>query len=120
MKVPNSLLSQGIGYDYNSDTYKILLKDKYCKSRLPYDVAVLNVTGDLTLGSVLRTSVVLGARRVISFGRKKFDSRSSVGICREFPVQHVYNEIEKKKKKKKTRNSFFFFFSIFNKKYSKS
>lgn len=47
--------------------------------RLPWHTLALNVTGDLNVGTMVRTSHCLGATSVIVFGRQRIDNRSLVG-----------------------------------------
>lgn len=47
--------------------------------RLPYAVALANITGDLNTGVIVRSACVLGAEQVFLFGRRKYDRRSTVG-----------------------------------------
>jgi tRNA G18 (ribose-2'-O)-methylase SpoU len=49
------------------------------KDRMDYYVCVLNVTGELNVGTIVRTSLLAGAREVLIVGRKRFDNRSTVG-----------------------------------------
>jgi len=53
-----------------------LLNDQ---TRLPFGVCILNLVGDLNTGIIMRTACLMGAERVIVFGRRKFDRRSAVG-----------------------------------------
>jgi tRNA G18 (ribose-2'-O)-methylase SpoU len=57
--------------------------------RLPYAVAVINLTGSLNVGIIIRTACNLGAERVIVFGRRKYDARSCVGSHNYIPVERV-------------------------------
>lgn len=47
--------------------------------RLPYAVALANITGDLNTGTIIRSACVMGADKVLTFGRRKYDRRSTVG-----------------------------------------
>lgn len=47
--------------------------------RLPYAVALANITGDLNTGVIIRSACCLGAEKVFTFGRRKYDRRSTVG-----------------------------------------
>ena len=47
--------------------------------RLSFSVGAINVTGDLNLGIMIRTASLLGADNFYTFGRKKYDKRSTVG-----------------------------------------
>lgn len=48
--------------------------------RLPYSVAVINVMGDLNIGTIIRSSHCMGAENVYVFGRSAYDGRSLVGV----------------------------------------
>jgi len=51
-----------------------------CKQdRLPFSVGLINVTGDLNVGMCIRSACLMGASNFYTFGRKKFDARSTVG-----------------------------------------
>lgn len=47
--------------------------------RLPWHTMAINLTGDLNVGTIIRTSHCLGASSVIIVGRTKLDRRSLVG-----------------------------------------
>lgn len=53
---------------------------------LPYGVCLMSVTGDLNVGTMVRTAHNFGAERVIVFGRRKYDRRSAVGAEYYTPV----------------------------------
>jgi tRNA G18 (ribose-2'-O)-methylase SpoU len=56
-------------------------RQEYSKAdRLPYDVCLLNLTGDLNTGTIIRSAYLLGASRVWIVGRRKIDQRSTVGV----------------------------------------
>jgi tRNA (guanosine-2'-O-)-methyltransferase len=57
------------------------------ESRLPYAVACINLTGDLNVGSIIRSAAMLGCETVYIYGRKKFDKRGVVGA-------HNYQRVE--------------------------
>ena len=53
---------------------------KICDSdRLPFAMCLLNVTGDMNCGSLIRTACLFGAEKVSVVGRRKFDRRGLVG-----------------------------------------
>lgn len=66
------------------DEYKDLSKEELDRitagSRLPFSVMLLNVTGDLNCGCILRSAYLLGATRAFIVGRRKIDNRSLVGL----------------------------------------
>jgi tRNA G18 (ribose-2'-O)-methylase SpoU len=47
--------------------------------RLKFSVGVINVTGCLNVGMMIRSACLLGAENFYIFGRRKFDARSTVG-----------------------------------------
>lgn len=56
-------------------------RKEYCDNdRVGYDVLILNVTGDLNVSNIVRTSLCLGAGKVITVGRQKIDARGFVGV----------------------------------------
>jgi tRNA G18 (ribose-2'-O)-methylase SpoU len=64
-----------------------------CKAdRLPFSVGCINLTGDLNIGMMLRSACLLGAEKFYIFGRRKFDSRSTVGAENYIDiVQYTYD-----------------------------
>lgn len=75
-----------------ADEFKTLtvpeLQDLSVSRRLPFAVALANITGDLNVGVILRTACVLSAERVFLFGRKKYDRRSTVGAHHYIDLHH--------------------------------
>jgi len=57
--------------------------------RLPWHTACLNVTGDLNIGTMIRTSHCMGASSVMIFGRQKIDNRSLVGSANYIKVEKI-------------------------------
>jgi len=55
------------------------LDEIVAKSRLPYAVAALNITGDLNVSGIIRSAAMFGAEKVLLIGRKNFDRRGAVG-----------------------------------------
>ncbi len=65
------------------------LKEISKADRLPWHTMCLNVTGDLNVGTIIRTSHCLGASSVLIFGRQKIDNRSLVGASNYIRVEKV-------------------------------
>lgn len=85
------LLEQEISSTWNiTDDLKGKSYDEIWKEvqrdRLDFSVMVINVSGNLNVGNILRTSVGLGAKRFIIFGKSGYDHRSTVGAHNYFPV----------------------------------
>lgn len=57
--------------------------------RKPFHVCCFNLTGDLNVGTIIRTAHLLGAKSVIVFGRTRFDKRSLVGAANYIRVERV-------------------------------
>jgi tRNA G18 (ribose-2'-O)-methylase SpoU len=61
--------------------------------RLPFSVGCINVTGCLNVGMMIRSACLLGAENFYIFGRRKFDSRSTVGAENYINVvQYVFDD----------------------------
>lgn len=57
------------------------------RERRNFSVGVINVTGELNIGMMLRSACLLGAENFYIFGRKKFDKRSTVGAENYINIQ---------------------------------
>lgn len=73
------------------DKYKHLtipeLKEINNRDTLPFAVCCLNITGDLNVSNIIRTSCIFGAKKVIVIGRTKFDNRGLVGADKYIDVE---------------------------------
>lgn len=59
-------------------------------SSLDFWVMCLNLTGELNISVIVRTSHLLGAERVVVFGRRSYDRRGLVGAANYTPVDRVW------------------------------
>ena len=59
------------------------------KDRLPFGVCVLNITGELNVGTIIRNALLTGARKVGIIGRRKYDKRGTVGSYNYLDVDRV-------------------------------
>lgn len=66
------------------------LKAETTKDRLPFQVMALNLTGDLNIGNIVRSSILLGAEKVWIFGRRQYDKRGTVGSHNYIDVEQVF------------------------------
>lgn len=55
----------------------------------PFVAVALSLTGDLNIGSIIRSSTLHGAAKVFVVGRRKFDSRGTVGAMNYIDVEKV-------------------------------
>jgi tRNA G18 (ribose-2'-O)-methylase SpoU len=65
------------------------LQAKSLEDRLPWHTLCLNVTGDLNVGTIIRTSHCLGASSVTIFGRQRIDNRSLVGSANYIKIEKI-------------------------------
>ena len=65
------------------------LKEISLSDRLPWHTLCLNLTGDLNIGTIIRTSHCMGATSVIIFGRRKIDNRGIVGSDNYIRVERI-------------------------------
>ena len=49
------------------------------ENSIPHAVCCLNISGDLNVGSIIRTACIFGFEKMFIFGRRRYDRRSSVG-----------------------------------------
>ena len=79
------------------DEFKHLSHEEHLElhddSRLPYAVACINLTGDLNVGSIIRSAAMLGCETVYIYGRKKFDKRGLVGAHNYQKVEYISIDI---------------------------
>lgn len=59
------------------------------EDRLPFGVCVLNVTGELNVGTIVRNALLSGAERVAILGRRKYDKRGTVGSEHYVEVERI-------------------------------
>jgi len=59
------------------------------KDRLPFGVCILNITGELNVGTIIRNALLLGANRVGILGRRKYDKRGTVGSQNYITVDRI-------------------------------
>ncbi|CAB4122905.1 SpoU rRNA methylases [uncultured Caudovirales phage] len=65
------------------------LQEVSMRDRWPWHSCFINVTGDLNVGTMIRTSHCLGAASVTIFGRRRFDRRGLVGSANYIQVDQV-------------------------------
>lgn len=78
--------------EYKDNTYEQNVE--ICQTdRLPFSVGVINLTGELNVGMMVRSACLFGAENFYIFGRKKFDKRSTVGAEKYINiVQYVFDD----------------------------
>ncbi len=63
-----------------------LEKIRDIQPKMGYSVCCANITGDLNVGNIVRSSVIFGAEAVFILGRTKLDKRSTVGAENYIPI----------------------------------
>jgi len=92
-EIANADISAGLSEHNVHDAYKNwslpFRKEKCEEDSFPFDVAILNVTGELNVGNIIRTASLCGAQAVHVLGRRKYDSRGAVGSENYIDVRRV-------------------------------
>ena len=70
------------------------LKSIADERRLPYAIALANITGDLNTGMIIRSACIFAAHEVFIFGKKKYDRRSTVGAHHYITTTHYESNDE--------------------------
>jgi len=66
------------------------LREVVSRDRFPFQVMCLSLTGDLNIGSIIRSSILHGAEKVWIFGRRRYDRRGTVGAHNYIDVECVH------------------------------
>lgn len=82
-------------HDHLKDKTLEELQQISLSDRLPWHTMAINLTGDLNVGTIIRTSHCLGASSVIVIGRTKLDRRSLVGSEKYITVEK-YRTVDEK------------------------
>ena len=89
----NSDISQSISHMNVHDHLKensVEQNQELCRAdRKRFGVCVLNVTGELNVGTIVRNAHLTGAKKVGILGRKKYDKRGCVGAEKYFDVERI-------------------------------
>jgi len=56
----------------------------------PFAICLLNVTGELNVGSAIRSACAMGAKEVVIFGRRWIDNRSTVNSLNYIRVSRIF------------------------------
>jgi tRNA G18 (ribose-2'-O)-methylase SpoU len=78
----------------------VTLKEYVRTMNLNYDVMILSLCGNLNVGTILRTSHMFGVNKFIVYGKKKFDTRSTVGSLRYTETERVFGLKDRDKTEK--------------------
>jgi len=65
------------------------LQEMSLNDRQPWHVCCFNLTGDLNVGTIIRSAHLLGAKSVTIFGRTRIDNRGLVGASNYIKVNKV-------------------------------
>jgi tRNA G18 (ribose-2'-O)-methylase SpoU len=81
---------------YNNNTDDEIKQIVYDKSYNYVNLA-LNIHSNLNMGNMMRSSHLCGARKLIIFGRRKYDKRSCVGVSHYMTFERIYGIHDSKK-----------------------
>lgn len=70
-----------------------VIKEAQAKYHRKLQVCALNITSDLNIGNMIRTSSLMGVEKFIIMGRRKYDARSTVGAENYMDVEYVTDVI---------------------------
>ena len=59
------------------------------QDRSPFGVCILNITGELNVGTIVRNALLTGAQKVAILGRRKYDKRGTVGSENYIDVERI-------------------------------
>lgn len=89
----NADLAQSLSEHNVLPEYKeltMIQRQEVCKNdRLNFQVAILNVTGELNIGTIIRNSLLMGATKVLIIGRRFYDKRGTVGSEHYINVERI-------------------------------
>lgn len=92
-KLANDDISASISnlnvHDHLKDKNVEELRGLCNQDRCRFGVAVLNVTGELNVGTIVRNALLTGARKVGILGRRKYDKRGTVGSENYIDVERI-------------------------------
>ena len=66
------------------------LRSVTAEQTYPFQVMLMNVLGDINIGTVIRSAHLMGAERCVVFGRRRIDNRGLVGAANYTPVDKVW------------------------------
>ena len=92
-KLANNDISESIGnlnvHEHLKGRSVAELRKLCDKDRKPFGVCVLNITGELNVGTIVRSALLTGAQKVGIIGRRKYDKRGTVGSYNYIDVDRV-------------------------------
>lgn len=56
---------------------------------LPFSILAFNIHGGLNIGTMMRSAHLCGCKEFVIFGRRKFDTRSTVGVENYMTVKRI-------------------------------
>ena len=66
------------------------LRSVTAEQTYPFQVMLMNVLGDINIGTVIRSAHLMGAERCVVFGRRRIDNRGLVGAANYTPVDKIW------------------------------
>lgn len=108
-EIKKDMRESGFNVHRRYDRLSVPELQKICKKEQnPFAVCALSVTGDLNIGSMIRTASLYGAEKFFVFGRRKFDRRGVVGASNYIEIETVGGLIVNTKGEASFDSSLFF------------
>ncbi len=57
--------------------------------KIPVSILLFNLTGEINIGMIIRTAVVMGCCKVYIIGKKKYDKRTAVGAEHYIDIEYI-------------------------------
>jgi len=84
----DSFSNRNIKLEYDSWTTD-QIRDHVIDNSFPYNILAFNIQSNLNIGNMLRSAHLCGCRKMVIFGRRKYDKRSAVGVYNYMDIQRV-------------------------------
>ena len=89
-EIKKDMRESGFNVHKRYDTLTVPELKEICeRQQNPFAVCALSVTGDLNVGSMIRTASLYGAEKFFIFGRRKYDRRGVVGANNYIEVEAI-------------------------------
>ncbi len=89
-EIKKDMRESGFNVHKRYDALTVPELQKVCENdRNQFAVCALSVTGDLNVGSMIRTASLYGAEKFFIFGRRKYDRRGVVGANNYIDVEAI-------------------------------
>jgi tRNA G18 (ribose-2'-O)-methylase SpoU len=81
-------LNRNIKTEFDSWTTE-QIREYAINNSFPYSILAFNIQSNLNIGNMFRSAHLCGCRKMVLFGRRKYDKRSAVGVYNYLDVERV-------------------------------